>query len=78
MLYFPMVFGEITTDDLIETGALTSTISEADLKETRLLAPQRVLNEETQPDVQVMVTSSPLETPSATVEVQFEVCDILF
>ena len=39
MLYFPMDFGELTLDGLVDTGALTSAIPEADLRKTRLLAP---------------------------------------
>ena len=37
MLYFPMDFGELNIDGLIDTGALSSAISEADLRKIRLL-----------------------------------------
>ena len=40
MLYFPMDFGELTLDGLVDTGALSSAIPEADLRKIRLLAPQ--------------------------------------
>ena len=36
MLYFPMDFGELTTDGLIGTGALSSAIPEMDLRKIRL------------------------------------------
>ena len=39
MLYFPMDFGELTLDGLIDTGAHSSAIPEADLRKIRLLAP---------------------------------------
>ena len=39
MLYFPMDFGELNIDGLIDTGALSSAIPEADLRKIRLLAP---------------------------------------
>ena len=42
MLYFPMDFGELTLDGLVNTGALSSVIPEADLRKIRLLAPQSI------------------------------------
>ena len=39
MLYFPMDFGELNIDGLIDTGALSSAIPEANLRKARLLAP---------------------------------------
>ena len=35
MLYFPMDFGELTIDGLVDTGALSSAIPEADLRKIR-------------------------------------------
>ena len=45
MLCFPMDFGEIKIDGLIDTGALSSAIPEADLRKIRLLAPHTIINE---------------------------------
>ena len=42
MIYFPLDFGELTIDGLIDTGAPSSAIPEADLRKIRLLAPQYV------------------------------------
>ena len=42
MLYFPIDFGELTLDDLVDTGALSSAIPEADLRKIRLLSPQSI------------------------------------
>ena len=78
MLYFPMDFGELTIDGLIDTGALSSAISEADLRKIRLLAPHTILNEGPPPAFQIMVANGQLEAPIATVELQFEVGDITF
>ena len=78
MLYFPMDFGELTIDGLIDTGALSSAISEADLCKIRLLAPHTILNEGPPPEFQIMVANGQLEAPIATVELQFEVGDITF
>ena len=40
-----MDFGELKIDGLIDTGALSSAISEPDLRKIRLLAPHTILNE---------------------------------
>ena len=78
MLYFPMDFAELNIDGLIDTGALSSAILEADLRKIRLLAPHTILNEGPQPEFQIMVANGQLEAPIATVELQFEVGDITF
>ena len=44
-LYFPMDFSELTLDSLVDTGALSSAIPEADLRKIRLLAPQSIVKE---------------------------------
>ena len=44
MLFFPRDFGELNIDGLINTGALSSANSEADLRKIRLLAPHTILN----------------------------------
>ena len=78
MLYFPMDFGELNIDGLIDTGALSSAIPGADLRQYRLLAPHTILNEAPPPEFQIMVANGQLEVPIATVELQFEVGDITF
>ena len=40
--YFPMDFEKLTLDGLIDTGALTSAISEQDLNKIKLLAPEAI------------------------------------
>ena len=78
MLYFPMVFGELNIDGLIDTGALSSAIPEADLRKIRLLAPPTILNEGPRPEFQIMVANEQLEARIGTVELQFKVGDITF
>ena len=73
-----MDFGELNFDGLIDTGALSSAIPEADLRKTRLLAPHTMLNEGPPPEFQIMVANGQLEAPIATKELQFEVGDITF
>ena len=49
MLYFPRDFGELTLDGLIDTGAHSSAIPEADRRKIRLLAPQSIVKEGSAP-----------------------------
>ena len=73
-----MDFGELTIDGLIDTGALSSAIPEADLRKIRLLAPQSIVKKGPAPTFQIMVANGQLETPKSTVELKFEVGDIEF
>ena len=73
-----MDFGELNFDGLIDTGALSSAIPEADLRKIRLLAPHTILKEGAPPEFQIMVANGQLEAPIATVELQFEVGDFTF
>ena len=57
MLYFPMDFGELTIDGLIDTGALSSAIPEMDLRKIGLLSPQSVIREGPPPNFQIMVAN---------------------
>ena len=68
-----MDFGELNFDGLIDTGALSSIIPEADLRKIRLLAPHTMLKEGPPPEFKIMVANGHLEAPIATVELQFEV-----
>ena len=78
MLSFPMDVVELNIDGLIDTGALSSAISEADLRKIQLLAPRTILNKGPPPEFQFMVANGQLEAPIATVELEFEVGDITF
>ena len=78
MLYFPMDFEELSIDGLIDTGALSSAILEADLRQYRFLAPQSILKEWPAPPFKIMVANEQLETPKYTVELKFEAGDIEF
>ena len=78
ILYFPMDFGELNIDGLIDTGALSSAIPEAELRKIRLLAPRTILSEGPLTEFQIMVANGQLEAAIATVELQFEVGDLTF
>ena len=75
MLYVPMDFGELTLDGLIDTGAHSSAIPEADLRKIQLLAPQSIVKEGPAPSFQIMVANGDIETLESTVELNFEMGD---
>ena len=78
MLYFPMDYGELTIDGLIDTGALSSATPEMDLRKIRLRSPQSAIREGPLPKIQIMVANGQLETPKSTIELNVEVGDIEF
>ena len=57
MYYFPMDFEKLTLDGLIDTGALTSAISEQDLNKIKLLAPEAITDTGPAPNFQTMVAN---------------------
>ena len=73
-----MDFRDLTKDSLLDTGALSRAIPDADLRKIRLLAPQSIVKEGPAPAFQTMVANGQLETPKGTVELKFEVGDIEF
>ena len=73
-----MDFGELTTDGLIDTGALTSAISDADLNKIKLLSNSSIIDTGPAPNFQIMVANGQLENPIGTVELRFEVADFEF
>ena len=67
MLYFQMEFGKLNIDELIDTGALSNVVPEADIRKIRLLAPH---TQDPPPEFQNMVASGQLEAPNEPVEMQ--------
>ena len=78
MLYFPVDFGEIPFDGLIDTVALSGSIPDADLRKIRLLAQQTILKKGPPPDFQTKVANGQLEAPIAKLEMQFEIGELTF
>ena len=78
MYYFPMDIEKLTLDGLIDTGALTSAISEQDLNKIILLAPEAITDTGPALNFQIMVANGQLETPIGTVCLTFEVADFMF
>ena len=77
MYYMPMDFEKLTLDGLIDTGALTSAISEQDLNKIKLLANEAIKETGPPPNFQIMVANGQLEVPIGTVLLEFEVADFM-
>ena len=60
-----MVFGDLTIDDLIDTGAIFNAMSESDLEQIKRIAPQKTLKDSPLPDFQIVVANGQKETPIA-------------
>ena len=73
-----MDFEKLTLDGLIDTGALTSAISEADLNKIKLLSNEAIKDTGPAPNFQIMVANGQLERPIGTVLLEFEVTDFHF
>ena len=78
MFYVPMNFGDVLLDGLVDTGALTSAISQSDLNQISLLSQEAVLNTGPAPAFRIMVANGQLEDPISTVELKFKVADFSF
>ena len=68
MLSFPMDFGDLTLDGLVDTGALSSAIPETDQRKIQLSAPQSIIKEGPAPNFEIMVPIGQLKNPKSTVE----------
>ena len=76
--YFPMDCEKLTLDGLIDTGVLTSAISEADLNKIKLLSNEAIKHIGAAQNFQIMVTNGQLEPPIGTVLIEFEVAGFQF
>ena len=77
MYYIPMDFEKLTLAGLLNTGALTSAISEQDLNKIKLLANEAIKETGPPPNFQIMVANGQLEVPIGTVLLEFEVADFM-
>ena len=65
-----MDFCGITSEDLLDTGSLSSAIFEADLRECQSLAPLSIIEEGSAPNFQTMFANEQLENPKSTLELK--------
>ena len=77
MYYIPMDFEKLTLDGLIDTGALTSAISEQDLNTIKLIANEAIKETGPPPSFQIVVANEQLEVPIGTVLLEIEVANFM-
>ena len=77
LYYMPMDFEKLTLDGLIDTGALTSAISEKDLNKIKLIANEAIKDISPLRNLQIMVANGKLEVLIGTVLLEFEVADYM-
>ena len=70
--YIQMDFEKLTLDGLIDTGALTSAISEQDLNKIKLLANEAIKETGPPTNFQIMVANGQLQVPIGTVLLKFD------
>ena len=74
----PIDFEKLTPlDGHIDTGALTSAISEQGLNKIKLLSNESIKETGPPPKFQIVVANGQLEVPIDTVLLQFEVADFM-
>ena len=73
-----MYSGELNLDGVLDSGALSCFIPEADSHKFQLLAAHTLLNEGFSPDLQIMIANGQSEAPIATVELGLELGDFTF
>ena len=73
-----MDFEKQTLDGLIDTGALTSAISEENLNKSKRFSNEAKKVTKPAPNFQIMVANGQLERPIGNVLLQFEVADFQF
>ena len=79
--YSPRIFFEpekLTLVRLIDTGALTRSISQANLNKIKLLSNEAIKDIGPAPNCQLMVANGQLERPIGTVFLGFELADFEF
>ena len=72
-----MDFEKLTLYRLIDTGALTSAISEQHLNKIKLIANEAIKDTDPQPNFQIIVANGQFEVPMGTVLPEFEVADFM-
>ena len=77
MYYMPMDFEKLKLDGLINTGALTSAISEQDLNKIKMIANEAIKDTGPLPNFQIMVANGQLEVPIGTVLLEFVMADFM-
>ena len=78
MLFAPMDFNNLSVDALVDSGALVNCLPESELQKIKSVSPDNILKEMDPPTFKLQVANGDIETPTKTVQLQFELGDWTF
>ena len=78
MLFAPMDFNNISVDALVDSGALVNCLPESEFQKIKTVSPDNILKEMDPPTFKLQVANGEIETPTKTVQLQFELGDWTF
>ena len=73
MLYWPLEFGELTMDGLVNSGAFINAMSWSDYNAIKMNSDNCVIKEYPQPPFKIECANAQLEQPIATADIQFNI-----
>ena len=78
MLLAPMDFQHFSMDALIDSGALVNCMPESEVQKLKNMSPDNILQEADPPPFKLQVANGDIESPTKTIQVQFEIGDWTF
>ena len=78
MLFAPKDFNNLSVDALVDSGALVNCLPESELQKIKSVSPDNILKEMDPPAFKLQVANGDMETPTKTVQLQFEIGDWTF
>ena len=78
MLFAPMDFQHFSIDALIASGALVNCMPESVFQKLKIMSPINILQEADPPPFILQVANGDIESPTNTIQVQFEIGDWTF
>ena len=78
MLFAPMDFKHFSIDALIDSGALVNCMPESEFQKLKNMSPDNILQETDPPPFKLQVANGDIESPTRTIQLQFEIGDWTF
>ena len=78
MLSAPMDFNNLSVDALVDSGALVNCLPESEYQKIKSVSPDNILKEMEPPAFKLPVANGDIDTPTKTVQLQFELGDWTF
>ena len=78
MLFAPMDYQHLSIDALIDSGALVNCMPESEYQKLKNMSLTNILPESDPPPFKLQVANGDIETPTKTIQIQFEIGDWTF